>query len=46
MSNSAHLATCGTAYNTEVGKVIAGQAAPREAGARLKEQLEPLLASR
>jgi multiple sugar transport system substrate-binding protein len=34
------------AYGTEVGKVIAGQAAPREAGARLKEQLEPLLAGR
>ena len=32
-----------TVYGTEVGKVIAGQAAPRETGARLKEQLEPLL---
>ena len=31
------------AYGAEVGRVIAGQAAPREAGARLKEQLEPLL---
>ncbi len=31
------------AFSAEVSKVVAGQSAPREAGARLKEQLEPLL---
>lgn len=30
-------------FNAEVTKVLAGQAAPREAGARLKELLEPVL---
>jgi multiple sugar transport system substrate-binding protein len=30
-------------FNAEVAKALAGQAAPRETGARLKELLEPLL---
>ena len=31
------------AFGAELTKILAGQSAPREAGARLKEQLEPLL---